>query len=293
MANTLESIIGGIPIIGGIAQSIINSNQARENQEKQNQANLQLAQYQYSKDLEMWNRGNEYNAPQAQMQRLRDAGLNPNLVYGSGAVAGQSAGQIPKYQAPQMEYNYPPPVDIPNTIGIHQDVQIKQAQLDNLRAQRNAIAQDTLLKTIEANYRPQRYDQQYRIGETKQNMMATEAGTKFIQQELLKKSAPYQLEGLTLKNRLSEQQLQKQLFEIAKISADTEYKKLQTDMFMPSWWANTAVRGVSALKSLSKGGKVPAQLNQKITRGGTAAPWKKLEPGYGLKRRIQYVRPRK
>lgn len=33
---------------------------------------------------------NEYNSPTAQMQRLQAAGLNPNLVYGSQAPAGQS-----------------------------------------------------------------------------------------------------------------------------------------------------------------------------------------------------------
>ena len=40
-----------------------------------------LAEYQYQKDLEMWNKQNEYNNPSNQMARLKDAGLNPNLVY--------------------------------------------------------------------------------------------------------------------------------------------------------------------------------------------------------------------
>lgn len=34
-----------------------------------------------------WARSNEYNSPLAQMQRLREAGLNPHLVYGGGANA--------------------------------------------------------------------------------------------------------------------------------------------------------------------------------------------------------------
>lgn len=37
-----------------------------------------------------WMRQNEYNHPMAQMQRLKDAGLNPNLVYGKGADAMSS-----------------------------------------------------------------------------------------------------------------------------------------------------------------------------------------------------------
>lgn len=35
---------------------------------------------------------NAYNSPAAQMQRLQAAGLNPNLVYGSGNVVGNQSG---------------------------------------------------------------------------------------------------------------------------------------------------------------------------------------------------------
>lgn len=34
--------------------------------------------------VEDWNKQNAYNAPAAQMQRFKDAGLNPNLIYGQG-----------------------------------------------------------------------------------------------------------------------------------------------------------------------------------------------------------------
>lgn len=34
---------------------------------------------------DMWNAQNAYNTPAAQMQRLKEAGLNPMLVYGSGS----------------------------------------------------------------------------------------------------------------------------------------------------------------------------------------------------------------
>lgn len=53
--------------------------------------------YNYRVALEKWNRENEYNSPQAQMQRLIDAGLNPHLAYGS--VGNASAG-IAQHQSP-------------------------------------------------------------------------------------------------------------------------------------------------------------------------------------------------
>ena len=69
--------------------------------EQNNQANRQLAEYEWSKNLEMWNLQNQYNTPSAQMQRLKDAGINPNLALGS--VSSGTAATLPKYQAAQMQ----------------------------------------------------------------------------------------------------------------------------------------------------------------------------------------------
>lgn len=72
-------------------------------QKSTNKANLKLAEYQYSKALEMWNRQNEYNLPKNQIQRLTDAGLNPNLVYGNGTVQGLISAPAPQYHAPTLQ----------------------------------------------------------------------------------------------------------------------------------------------------------------------------------------------
>lgn len=66
-----------------------------------NKAQMQLAEYQYEKNLEMWNRQNEYNLPSNQRQRLLDAGLNPALMYGSGHVTN-TAADAPTYDAPHL-----------------------------------------------------------------------------------------------------------------------------------------------------------------------------------------------
>ena len=98
---------------GAIAQVIGQGAQHRHEKslnERTIQAQRDQAEFAYNKDLEMWNRANEYNAPTAQMARLREAGLNPNLVYGKGATATSSA-QLPKYQAVRPEYNYSPSID--------------------------------------------------------------------------------------------------------------------------------------------------------------------------------------
>lgn len=45
-----------------------------------------------AKALQAWNMMNDYNNPIKQMERLKAAGLNPLLVYGSGSVTGNTTG---------------------------------------------------------------------------------------------------------------------------------------------------------------------------------------------------------
>eukprot|EP00918_Siedleckia_nematoides_P067782 GHVU01147495.1.p3 GENE.GHVU01147495.1~~GHVU01147495.1.p3 ORF type:complete len:214 (+),score=17.21 GHVU01147495.1:281-922(+) len=110
---------------------------AKQNTERTIQANKEMAQYAYSKDLEMWNLGNQYNTPEAQMTRLKSAGLNPNMIYGSVKATGNVASQLPNFQAPRIDYKNQSPLDIPNTINMYQDVKMKNNQNDLLREQVN------------------------------------------------------------------------------------------------------------------------------------------------------------
>lgn len=80
--------------------------------------------------LQQWNRENAYNSPTAQMQRLRDAGLNPNLVYGGGATTLAAKSLPQSGDAPQFS--------TPNPMGLmaqHQDIKKGKAETDNLSKQ--------------------------------------------------------------------------------------------------------------------------------------------------------------
>lgn len=52
-----------------------------------------------------WNAQNEYNTPTEQMARYRAAGLNPNLIYGSGQASAGNAGAIAPFQANPVSTN--------------------------------------------------------------------------------------------------------------------------------------------------------------------------------------------
>lgn len=63
----------------------------------------ELSDYEYEKNLAQWHRENEYNTPQAQMQRFKEAGLNPHLIYGDKNLASSS----PNYNAHQADLSQP------------------------------------------------------------------------------------------------------------------------------------------------------------------------------------------
>jgi hypothetical protein len=63
-------------------------------------------------NVRSWRMMNKYNHPKAQVERLRSAGLNPDLMYGGAGSPGGASGntqQFAKYQAPQFQMH---PIDI-------------------------------------------------------------------------------------------------------------------------------------------------------------------------------------
>lgn len=85
------SLLGGA--IGAGAQSSANkTNLAIAKMNNEYNARMQSQQNAYN--LDMWNKQNDYNSPAAQLQRYKDAGLNPNLIYGNGASSAGNAAAI-------------------------------------------------------------------------------------------------------------------------------------------------------------------------------------------------------
>lgn len=97
--------------------------------------------------LDDYNRMNEYNSPAAQMERLKAAGLNPNLVYGNGATTQASpikqsdagVGSAGKPETP----NY---AALGNALSTYQDTQLKNQQLENMKTQRAVMQNDIEVK---------------------------------------------------------------------------------------------------------------------------------------------------
>ena len=91
-----SALIGGLASIAGSGISqMIAGDQAKEAFGRQKE--LMALQNQYA--VQNWARENRYNSPVEQRKRLEAAGLNPDLMYGSGGV-GNQAGSIDAPGAP-------------------------------------------------------------------------------------------------------------------------------------------------------------------------------------------------
>lgn len=87
------ALAGGITATNDFLMNLFNAGAAKRAQIRENVYENQRLQQQYLYDKEaqdrqnsynwkMWNANNEYNTPAMQMQRYKEAGLNPNLVGG-------------------------------------------------------------------------------------------------------------------------------------------------------------------------------------------------------------------
>lgn len=100
----LAGVIGsGISALGGIFSGSSSYRNQKKLLRQQNEYNTAAAELAYQRNLDMWNRQNAYNSPKEQMQRLRDAGLNPNLMYGQGNTG--NASSAPDYNPAMSEIN--------------------------------------------------------------------------------------------------------------------------------------------------------------------------------------------
>lgn len=117
--------------IGGqAASSLTNQIFARDAEKRQQNYNTRVYEQQRNHALQDWEMQNKYNSPQEVMRRYKEAGLNPNLIYGNGTNApaaqvrsSQQGSFTPQVQ--RVESNM-----IGDSINQYYNVQRQKAELD-------------------------------------------------------------------------------------------------------------------------------------------------------------------
>lgn len=132
LAGPIGTVVGAG--VGAISQGSMNK--------KTRKFTEQMYARQRADALTDWQMQNAYNSPEQQMQRLKAAGLNPNLVYGNGAEAMSNQGPRSSDAGSWNPQN-------PDYAGIgsslvsgalsYVDMKAKTAQTDNIRAQTQQV----------------------------------------------------------------------------------------------------------------------------------------------------------
>jgi urease gamma subunit len=163
----IPAIAAGSQLLGqavnAISQSGINK--------KTREWNEQMYNRQRQDALADWARTNEYNSPLAQMQRLREAGLNPHLVYGGGANSVSAPirstdvktwnPQAPAFNFGQIFDQYMQSKQAGASIDIMQEQKQKiKAEVNQIDANTLRILADTTGKDITNKYLAQNIESQ-------------------------------------------------------------------------------------------------------------------------------------
>lgn len=263
--------------VGMAAWDWYNKNQANKQnvdfERNTNTDNRNFQEYMHNKShdfaMQDWERQNKYNSPQQQMQRLKEAGLNPNLIYGNGATA--TAGPIHTPSADGTNAKAPQVIPLPtpdlqgmlaqstNITGSQIDQEMKAAQIDlihsniigkDLGNQKNRKVMDAVVQGVAL--RNEKLKQDMSLGNWKQANLMTDLELKSY--------------GLDHIQPLLKKKLQA---EINLLMSSQELKHLDVQLRLPS-----AIMG--ALGKLGLGALIPG-VSKKISGklkglGGTAKP---------------------
>lgn len=201
-------MFGAIQAIGQVAGSLINANQEAKNRKMQIEENQKDRDWQEK----MWNKSNEYNDPSQQLQRYKEAGLNPNLVFGQGgsSIAAQFGAPSSHNIGTSPQYG-----DALKGLG---NVFTAIEELKNLKKTGDNLTADTDLKNAQAE-------------EARSRIPGNEANAEGTRIDNLFRMSKNQLdvEGKRLDNRIKEQtvELTKDQREQIKVACEKGRKDIQ------------------------------------------------------------------
>jgi hypothetical protein len=196
-----------IPLItagASLAGNIANAISTTKTNQRQQDYNAQMYDRQRADALADWNMQNAYNSPSQQMQRFKEAGLNPNLIYGqmtNSPVVRSTDMKTPDFVAPKTG-------DLGNTLSKYFETRQQDLTIKN---------QEKALQLADANIAKVQADTRY-----------TEANTNVrgLQYETDKSMQPYSLE-------YGYQRGQAEKARVTNIMEDTVNKKLQSNLITP------------------------------------------------------------
>lgn len=157
--NASPIIGGALDAFGAVAGGLFSANQARKNRKFQER----MYNKQVEDNRENWRMQNEYNLPSAQMQRLKDAGLNPLLMYGSGGVSNTATspaagGSLPSGSAASANFHTNFGQAMYQAAMMREQIGLMRAERDKTEKESEKIASETDWQNIENRFSKETYD---------------------------------------------------------------------------------------------------------------------------------------
>ena len=254
-----QSMVGnivsqGLGAIGGLISGLGQKRRDKLNQIRQHKYNMELADHNFAKNLEMWQLQNEYNTPRQQMQRLKDAGINPHLAYAKGGIQNQ-AGTQPQYQQEGQDMSLPMAINPSSILSQYQDFRQRDAQV-NL-TQRNADYTQRKAETEELN----------------QSLKALGIIRSGLDNRYRAKELNYQEQFIHKNLRMLETDIGKKLAETA--STNAGIKQIQANTRMLD--ATTGLRWRQATTEISKRNLTDEQAKTELVKRGLISEQTKTE----------------
>lgn len=153
--------------------------------ERQNRLNREENERNYQRNVDFWQMQNDYNHPAAQMERLREAGLNPNLIYGTPDIAGNNANAP---ESSKTHYERPNDIDM---LGMAMNAQqfAKESDLYDLKIEEQELENeakrlDNIRRGNENSVFWTKFKQNYRKVESEIGLVDVKKLTELSLQEL-------------------------------------------------------------------------------------------------------------
>lgn len=140
----------GANLLGDLFSSGLSYESSKKLQDRQNAWNQEMAAWQNQVNIQNWQMQNEYNTPANQVQRLLEAGLNPNLMYGNGKAAtgvAESVAPADGYQSASAE---PLNLSLGDVGGAFMDFYTKYKQNKYLDSQKEFVDAKKVTEQAEA-----------------------------------------------------------------------------------------------------------------------------------------------
>lgn len=228
-----------------------------------NQSNRSLTTQQNAENRAMWMLNNFYNSPEQQIARLKAAGLNPAMLYGSGIE--NTSDSAPEMQASRDQQA--PAID-----------PLTMAQINNLNAQTESIEHQT-----DRDDERQEFD----IEEIRSRIDNARQTIKNLQQQLANLSLDQQIKQYEILHREVEHEFENATFFSAVRSAQLSVKRLQSLIegdYAAARWNDEQVRRSMILLPWEVSG---FDINQKNVKSLTSLNWQQYNQSKELFQWVQ------